>query len=241
MSSDIRAVFFDLGGTLFSNRTIPLTAGAVLVEAGKRLGVEGKLQEVGIAYVKASMRANERYVDQPFYMHRDLFHETYRHFAEELGKRASDDFIAWLYEEQRVNMVEKMYLRDDCIATLQSLRGSGLTLSIVSNIDDDYLQPMVRSLELESHIDHWTSSEEARSCKPHSGIFDLALQKAGCEANEVVFVGDSREHDVKGARRAGMKAVLISEEDGKSPLDVGDAEPDHVIGELSELNELLSR
>jgi FMN phosphatase YigB (HAD superfamily) len=100
---------------------------------------------------------------------------------------------------------------------------------------------MMRSLELETHMDHWTSSEEARSCKPHPGIFDVALQKAGCEADQVLFVGDSREHDIKGARRAGMKAVLISEEDGRSPLDVGDAEPDHVIGELSELTELIAR
>lgn len=239
MTNQIRAVFFDLGGTLFSNRTIPLTAGKVLVKAGQRLGVEGELEQVGIAYVKATMRANERFVDQSFYMHRDLFHDTYRHFAEELGTSASPDFIDWIYEEQRQNLVNEMYLREDCISTLRTLRELDLSLSIVSNIDEDYLQPMVRSLELEPHFDHWTSSEEAKSCKPDLGIFELALEKAGLSADEVVFVGDSREHDVKGAHRAGMKAVLISEEDGRSPLDVGDAEPDHVIGTLSELAQLL--
>jgi FMN phosphatase YigB (HAD superfamily) len=100
---------------------------------------------------------------------------------------------------------------------------------------------MVRSLELEPHFDHWTSSEEAKSCKPDPGIFDLALSKCGLSANEVMFVGDSREHDVKGAHRAGMRAVLISEEGGRSPLDIGDAEPDHVIGALSELMDLVER
>ena len=50
-----------------------------------------------------------------------------------------------------------------------------------------------------------------------------------------------REHDVKGAHRAGMRAVLISEEGGRSPLDIGDAEPDHVIGALSELMDLVER
>ena len=42
-------------------------------------------------------------------------------------------------------------------------------------------------------------------------------------------------HDVAGAKAVGMTTVLIEERHGRSPLDVGDAEPDHTIGALPEL------
>jgi len=235
MSKPTRAMFFDLGGTLFSNRDIPIISIPVLQEAARRLGADDELAPVGAAYVKATQRANEIYMNEPFYMHRDLFLDTYRYFAEGLGTSASPEFIEWIYEAQREVMITRIRLREDCVDTLQGLRARGLTLAIVSNIDDDYLHPMIESLGLAPLFDHWSSSHEAESCKPDPVIFEYALQKAGCSADEVIFVGDSQLHDIKGAQAVGMTSVLIREKGGRSPLDVEDASPDHVIGSLSEL------
>ena len=232
-------MFFDLGGTLFSNKGIPKVSSPVLVEAAQRLGVEHGIARVGPAYVRASQLANAEYKDRPYYLHREFFYATYEAFVDELETKADEGFFDWLYEAQRQVMITKIRLRRDCLDTLRALRARGLSLSIVSNIDDDYLHPMMESLELAPHFDHWSSSEEARSCKPHSGIFELALRKSGHRPEEVVFVGDSRLHDVRGARAMGMKPVLIEEAYGRSPLDVGDAEPDHVIEKLGELVPLL--
>ena len=55
-------------------------------------------------------------------------------------------------------------------------------------------------------------------------------------AEDVVFVGDSPEHDVAGARALGMRTVLISDHVSEMPWEPrGGAKPDHVIRELSEL------
>lgn len=231
-----RAVFFDLGGTLFSYREIPRLSGPIFHEAIERLGAPIERGEVGRAYAMASREAAERYVPRDYYLHRDLFLDTYRRFVDSLGASADDDFFEWLYESQREVMVSRVSLREDCVHTLQTLRGRGLSLSIVSNIDDDYLHPMVENFGLAPHMDHWSSSEEAQSCKPHPGIFELALEKSGHEAGEVVFVGDSRHADIVGARSMGMRTVLIVEPDGgAAPLDSGQAEPDRVIERLGEL------
>lgn len=78
-------------------------------------------------------------------------------------------------------------------------------------------------------------SEEAQSCKPDSGIFQVALQRAGCAPDEAVFVGDTPQHDIAGAVAAGMRAVLI-EETTDMPFDrSGRSAQLAVIQELPEL------
>lgn len=235
MTRPPRAVFFDLGGTLFSNREIPKANTRLLQEAARRLGAEDDLARVGPAYIEASVAANQAFKDQPFYLHRDLFYATYDEFALRLEREMPDDFRDWFYEAQREIMTTRMVLREDCIDTLKALRQRGLMLAIVSNIDDDYFGPMIENLGLSKHFDQWSSSEEAGACKPNRVFFEYALRKADQSAEEVMFVGDSRLHDVRGAREVGMRAVLIEERWGRSPLDVGDDAPDHVIGALSEL------
>ena len=241
MTNPLRAIFFDLGGTLFSNRDIPRVNGPAIVEAGRRLEVEGDFGEIGLAYVKAAREVNDLYMRRPYYLHRDHFYDTYRVFAKMLGRTASDEFLDWFYEAQRTSMVEGLALREDCAATLRVLRAKGLILSIVSNIDDDYLDGMLQSLELEPLFDHWISSQAARSCKPDPKIFECALGQAECRAGEVIFVGDSRIHDIQGARALGMATVLLAEEGGVSHLDdeAFEAEPDYVISKLAELVELV--
>jgi 2-haloalkanoic acid dehalogenase type II len=236
----IRAVFFDLGGTLLSNIQIPIVNMPVLEEAASRLGVEGGISGIVGAYLDASRQTNASYVNRPFYLHRDLFLDTARHLLEILGREQSEEFSEWLYRAQREVMIGQLVLREDCFETLDALRSRGLLLAIVSNIDDDWLEPMMANLGLRSYFDHWISSEEARSCKPHPGIFHYALARVGCGPEEVIFVGDSRVHDIQGARAAGMRSVLITEEGGVSHLDDEHflAEPDHVIGELRELTGL---
>jgi HAD superfamily hydrolase (TIGR01549 family) len=239
MTSRIRAAFFDLGGTLFDNIQIPKLHMPLLREAARRLEVDDALGFIGPHYVNATREANERFKDLDFYMHSDLFYETFRVFADKVGGEATDEFVEWLYVAQRDRMITGLHLREGCKETLQALRSRGLNLSIVSNIDDDFLDPMLDDLELKPLFDHWSSSEEARACKPNPKFFEYALEKAGFAPEEVVFVGDSRLHDVAGAREVGLTAVLIEEEHGRSPLDVGDAEPHHTIETLPELIDVI--
>lgn len=239
----MKAVFFDFGGTLFSYgsflRAMRGDDGSkppLFARAAARLGVEADRRTIAQAYGTASAEAFRKYNDRDFYLHRDLFEDTFRFFARELGREADEDFVAWFYELQRETLLEHFELRPDCIRTLEALRAQGLGLHIVSNIDDDYLHPMVERAGLDAWLDHWTSSEEARSCKPHPRFFELALEKAGCRSQDVLFVGDSPAHDVAGASRMGMRTALIVEEGAPPPGQFGDLPaPDHEIRALAEL------
>jgi FMN phosphatase YigB (HAD superfamily) len=108
----------------------------------------------------------------------------------------------------------------------------------VSNIDDDQFQPLWDRLGLDPLFDAVTTSEEARSCKPHPGIYRHALGKAGDVApEEVIFVGDTLDYDVVGAKALGMTAVLIS--DLPNQVERGE-EPDHVIEAMPDLLHIVS-
>ena len=234
----IKAVFFDFGGTLFSYKAIQGAGSSrpLYVQAAERLGVETDRRTIGRAYGKASKDAFLAHGTKSYYLHRDLFLDTFRGFAENLGAVADAEFLDWMYESQREMLLDTFELRDDCMKTLAALRDAGLYLSIVSNIDDDYLHPMVKRVGLDGVLDHWTSSEEARSCKPDPRFFEVALEKAGCAAGEVLFVGDSPAHDVAGAKPLGMTTALILEEGADPPGQFGDVpEAHHEIRSLSEL------
>lgn len=239
----MKAIFFDFGGTLFSYASFLASmrgAGGegrpIFVQAAERLGVDVDRRTIGKAYGKASTEAFRKYNDRPFYLHRDLFEDTFRVFARELGAEADETFVSWFYDLQRDTLLENFELREDCIETLTALRQQGLSLHIVSNIDDDYLHPMVEKSGLDALLDHWTSSEQAKSCKPDRRFFELALEKAGCDAADVLFVGDSPVHDIAGAHAMGMRTALILEEGATPPGQFGDAPAaDHEIRALSEL------
>lgn len=247
-----RAVFFDFGGTLFSYQTLAKASLVpFLAEAVDRLGSQASPGDAVRAYGVAAGESFRLFEPKPYYLHRDLFRDTFRRMALALECEPEDDFLDWLHERQRALFFEACELRPGCNEMLGALREEGLYLAIVSNIDDDYLLPMVEKLGLDLVLDAWTSSEEAGSCKPDGAIFDYCLQKAGVTASESVFVGDSPVHDISGARRAGMQTVLICEPGqggrqgtGLSAPGTGDGgavEADHVIEDLAELVPIVLR
>lgn len=240
-----RAVFFDFGGTLFSYGDVQgRTFYPILLESLGRLGAECEPREAGRAYRRASAAAFAAHHERDYYLHKDLFQDVFRRFAEQVGGSASDDDLEWFHDAQRRMVYEGFALRNDCKATLDALRAAGLHVAIVSNIDDDYLLPMVEKSGLGAHLDAWTSSEEARSCKPHRGIYEHAQRKAGdVSAAESVFVGDSRAHDIVGARALGMHTILIEEGGVETPGgDAGQvAEPHHRVAALGEIPAIVRR
>ncbi len=74
--------------------------------------------------------------------------------------------------------------------------------------------------------------------KPHTQIFEVAIQFFGCEPCEAVFVGDTPEADIAGAQAAGLNPVWINRDDLSPP----DSVPISVeIRSLTELPGLLGK
>lgn len=232
----IKGVFFDLGGTLFSYRQVPRQHAELLTSAAARLGL-ADARPLKKAYGVALAALSASYGQKTYYLHRDLFREAFEHCVELVGQRADDALTHWYLEAHQTGVFGSLELKSDCLATLKALRARGLYVSIVSNIDDDLLTALVAREALGPLLDHWTSSEEAQSCKPHRGFFEHCLRKSGLPAAEILFVGDSPEHDIEGAAAMGMQTALVRNVGMPPPLQAGRASvaPQHTIGQLHEL------
>lgn len=94
-------------------------------------------------------------------------------------------------------------------ALLETLRGRGLRLALVSNTASPQwlLQPVFQRQGLVERVDAIVLSSEVGKRKPHPAIFEAALRELGVDAGEAIHVGDRLEADVFGAARVGMKTV----------------------------------
>jgi putative hydrolase of the HAD superfamily len=105
----------------------------------------------------------------------------------------------------------------DAVPALEALRGRGLRLVAVSNWDCS-LPRVLDRCGLGELLDGTITSAETGSRKPDPVIFERALELAGCEAAEVLHVGDTAEEDVAGARAAGIRPLLIDRDGGDGDI-----------------------
>jgi len=227
----IRAVFFDLGGTLFSYRATRPHFDRVLEALAREHGIDEPFAEVRAKYRAAMSAAGAHYQARPYYLHRDMFRAAYLGMLRAYGREVRDSEA--LYEGQSEVGARFISLRAGVSETLSTLRGRGLHLGIVSNIDEDQFRAIWAQLGIGDLFHATTTSEEARSCKPDPGIYHVALAKTpGIAASEVLFVGDSPRHDFAGAKPLGMRTAWIQERHEELPEAL---RPDHVIAEIPEL------
>jgi HAD superfamily hydrolase (TIGR01662 family) len=128
------------------------------------------------------------------------------------------------------------FLYDDVSESLRTLAEAGVRLGLISN-SHRCLDSFRSHFELDGLISVTVSSLEHGFLKPHPSIFRVALERAGVGAHEAAMVGDSLSHDVAGARRVGMRGILLVR--GGEPPEVDDGIA--VIRTLTELPTLLER
>jgi len=125
----------------------------------------------------------------------------------------------------------------DTEEVLLYLKGRGYILGLVS--DSDRLPGMKRyRIEIQpfKHLFNLTlvAGEDTKETKPSPEPFLVAAERLGVKPEECVYVGDKPFADVEGARKAGMKTILIFRRDWGF-----DAKPDLTLKALSELKNIL--
>ena len=89
--------------------------------------------------------------------------------------------------------------------TLAGLRREGLRLGVVS--DSPFTREKLTALGLHTGWDAIVSADEAGALKPNPEPFLRISELLGVAPGEVLFVGNSYHRDVIGAHRAGMQAA----------------------------------
>jgi putative hydrolase of the HAD superfamily len=236
----LRAVLFDFGGTLYDYRTLESAERDSLVDLARWSDIDADPRDIQRAHRDAMRQVFRSYLPRPFYRHRDLFRDAVVGMLDTFGVRAQPEHLERYRMRQWERHAASFALRPGVTDTLATLRARGLHLGLVSNIDDDQLDHLLDLAGIRPMFDSVVSSERAGSCKPHRGIFDLAVQQAGCSPGQAAFVGDTVAQDIAGANAVGMYSVLLWHRLDREP-PTEPPRPHHVIRSISELVDLVDR
>ena len=145
-----------------------------------------------------------------------IFVRYTRRIIEQMGGAgpAVDRVAREIYEEWAA--CQHFFLYDDVAPVLRSLAARGLKIGLISNSHRP-MAPFQEHFELGGLITAAVTSSEHGYMKPHPSIFEATLTLLGTSAGNTVMVGDSLSHDIAGARRVGMRAVLVHRSDDPAP------------------------
>lgn len=117
------------------------------------------------------------------------------------------EHFAWLWYQP---LAQAATVEPDTAQTLMSLKKSGLKLGILSNtfVHGSSLEKHLQQLGLLDFFDVCLFSYQFDCRKPSTRIFRIAAEKIGEKIENIAFIGDRIDKDIKPALRAGMKAVL---------------------------------
>lgn len=95
------------------------------------------------------------------------------------------------------------------------LKSCDIPYYIVSNIDTDDIIAAIHYYGL-TPLKIFTS-EDAKSYKPRTELFEMALKETNLNPQEIVHIGDSLSSDIKGAANLGINTIWINRNRKETP------------------------
>jgi putative hydrolase of the HAD superfamily len=240
----LRAVIFDLGGTLMYERA---TWDALIPQADEAL--TNYLRAQGLELNLSSFpREFRKRLDQYFRKReKDLLETNYSFVLREV---LADKGYVDLPDTMIRSALDQLFaitqtnwaLEEDSLATLQQLEGDGYRLGMISNAgDDEDVQQLAQQFGIARYFDFILTSAACSYRKPHARIFEIALSNWYFLPSEAIMVGDNPDADIRGAKGAGLYAAWIGRRAGWRNGDPLPVQPDASLSTLSELPALLDR
>jgi HAD superfamily hydrolase (TIGR01662 family) len=251
----IKAVFFDLGDTLWHLPNLP-PPDAIRGETMRRVGGLVKSWGYDMAVGERRMIGRdirltiEKATREAF--HGDCIEPDYTRICQEIAKSHDIEIdreqAATLWDTWNLGgLFLGRELFPDVTPTLEELARRGYRLASITNrgYGGERFWEEVRAFRLDQIFEDIAVSCDIGYLKPHPAIYEHALGKMGVAAEESVMVGDNMRADVEGSKALGMTAVWR-----RPPLDepveatedepevTGPVQPDYSIRNISELLEL---
>ena len=238
----LRAVIFDLGGTLIDwldwDEDIRrrwalsyqyLTSTVPSDDWPSCESYVSAMREAELAYWVQVAETQKSHSATSFL--RDGFRRLHRDVNEQELLAACDGYA------QAVNGWATIF--PDAVETLLELRKRGYRLGLLSNTwwAAAWHNADLALHGLDSLLDVIVYTSDLPYTKPHPSVFLTVMQRLGVQSDQCVMVGDRLVDDIEGAQKVGIRAVWKrTEYPWPRPAHI---KPDAVITNLSELPELL--
>jgi HAD superfamily hydrolase (TIGR01662 family) len=234
-SAKIRAILFDLDGTLRHSRP-HYTETFTGIAARLGLNVTGEDRRRGARWLHYYWAKSDelvadrsRYADEPeaFWMN----HARLVLVALGCAPEQASTLAPQAYQLMNDEFKPQDWVPPDIPPALQSLKDAGYQLAVLSNRSKSY-QEQLEALGLAPYFAFALHAGQIEAWKPDPDVFHRALGQMGSRPEETLYVGDNYFADVVGSRGAGLTPVLV-DPDGLFPE--ADCAVIRCIGELPEL------
>lgn len=207
----VKAVIFDLGGTIIKSAEPPQIFHRILEAHGIHVQTEK---------IRTAHRKNETEHDPEDMAQQGIeyWNRWNMRLLKTIGIDENRELLARRINEQWFDYAD-LQVFPDAAQTLEELKRRGVKLGVVTNALAEEIQKMFEKLNLNNIFDVAVGCDACKKAKPSREIFYYALDRLKVRPENAVFVGDSIKYDYEGAKEAGMKTVLISR-DGDAPVGV---------------------
>lgn len=220
----IDAVLFDWGDTLFH-----FAYDDELLERGWEAGLAAIDRDGLPHHDETAARFREHYL--PLLVGTETLEEVeypgvIREVLDGFGVSVDEEELGRFLEAEHATWQPARVMGAQTHALLDALRERGLRIGLVSNAFDPawLLHGDLERMGLAERLDAAVFSSEVGLRKPHPEIFQRALVALEVPPERALFVGDSRNADIRGAKALGMHTAQAFW--FRADPDDGEPEPD---------------
>ncbi|KRE92126.1 hypothetical protein ASG89_33740 [Paenibacillus sp. Soil766] len=135
--------------------------------------------------------------------------------SKSIGLNIKTEVVTKLYENYWRTYKSKCYISPEVREVIIQL-SKRYKLAIVSNfMVKDGIEELLFSNGIGELFDFIITSINVGWRKPHSRIYEISMQSAGCNNSEIIFVGDDYENDYLTPQRMGMKSIFLDKYDSQ--------------------------
>ena len=199
-----KAVLFDLGGTLIKTVDVPEIFKRILEVYGVNVSVDN--------IAKAHEENVKKFdVEEMIKLRQDFWVKWNLRILERIGIQRNEASLARKIDRLWWDYAE-LEIYSDSLETLTQLKHREIKIGIVTNgLENDYKQ-ILRKLNWTDYFDVVVGIDACKKAKPEREIFLFAINKLHVHPDETIFIGDSIKYDYEGAKKAGLKPLLINRE-----------------------------
>jgi 2-haloacid dehalogenase len=218
----VHACVFDAYGTLFDFASAAASCADVLGDKAPRLTALWRDKQLNYSWLRAVQGRHE---------------DFWRVTGDALDFSMEALSIADpALRERLMSVYVKLSPFPEVGGTLRRLRAGDMRMAILSNGSPAMLAPLVANAGLGGLFDAVLSVEEAGVYKPHTKVYQLAVDRLGVAAGEIAFLS-SNGWDAYAASAFGMRAIWCNRYE--QPEERLPGNPEREICSLAELPELL--
>lgn len=152
-------------------------------------------------------------------------------------RKAFEDFKVTVEEDTLVRIHQNyaynqahIQMDEDKKEVLEYLVSKNANLALLTNGPSEHQRKKIQQLGLYAYFEEervFVSGEVGIS-KPNIGIFEHIERKCNANKEELIYIGDSLENDVIGAKKAGWKVIWINRRNVKLADDFAYM-PEHIV------------